>query len=170
MSRMLEGRTVLTILMLVFELYVVVAGLGYGPNSRIFPVGIGLPVLILTLFALVAVWRPGLLRGADAGFGGSSIGAEAPADGEEGARYSTVRALRMIGWLLLASVGIALVGFRVTVPVYILLFVRLEGRANWLVSTLIALSCWVFIIGYFEFFMQIQMFKGIFLGDILPLF
>jgi len=62
MGRMLEGRTILTILMLAFELYVVAVGFGYGPNSRIFPMGIGIPTLILTIVALVAVWRPGLLR------------------------------------------------------------------------------------------------------------
>ena len=171
MGRMLEGRTILTILMLAFELYVVVVGFGYGPNSRIFPMGIGIPTLVLTIVALVAVWRPGLLRSADASLGGSSVAVELPADEERGnVSYPTVRVLRMIGWLLLALAGIALVGFRVTVPVYILLFARLEGRANWLVCTLIALSCWAFTIGYFELFMQTQLFKGIFFGDTLPLF
>ena len=171
MGRMLEGRTILTILMLAFELYVVAVGFGYGPNSRIFPMGIGIPTLILTIVALVAVWRPGLLRSSDARLGGSSIAVELPADEErENVSYPTVRVLRMIGWLVLSFVGIALVGFRVTVPVYILLFARLEGRARLLVCTLIALSCWAFTIGYFELFMQTQLFKGIFFGDTLPLF
>ena len=171
MSRILEGRTILTILMLVFELYVVVLGSGYGPNSRIFPMGIGIPTLVLTIVALVAVWRPGLLREADARAGGSSMMVEAPPDEEqENVSYPMVRVLRMIGWLVLSFVGIALVGFRVTVPVYILFFARFEGRAGWVACTLIAVSCWAFIIGYFELFMQTQLFQGILFGATLPLF
>ena len=172
MSRLREGRTILTILLLVFALYFLILGMGYGRNSRIFPLAVGIPTVILMALTLWAVWRPDLLRGADVHLAGLSTGAgeeeiEEVEEIEEN-RYAPGRVLRMVGWLLLAGVGIALVGFRVTVPVYILLFSRIEGRAGWVSAVLLALLCWAFIVGYFDLFMRLEMFKGILFGAALP--
>ena len=166
MSRLREGRTILTMLLLVFALYFLILGMGYGRNSRIFPLAVGIPTVILMALTLAAVWRPDLLRGADVHLAGLSTGA-----GEEEIEendHPPGRVLRMVGWLVLAGVGIALVGFRVTVPIYILLFSRIEGRAGWVSAILLALLCWAFIVGYFDLFMRLEMFKGILFGAALP--
>lgn len=172
MSRLLEGRTVLILLLLGFELYVVVAGFGYGRHSRIFPVGIGIPTVVLTALALVATWKPGFLRRADVHLGGPSFGRiQAPiAEETEQISYPAVRVLRMVGWLCLAALGLLLVGFRVFVPIYIVLFARLEGHAKWVTCILVAVFSWAFIIGYFDLFMEMRMFRGVLFGDTLPLF
>ncbi len=77
---------------------------------------------------------------------------------------------RMIGWLLFANAGVALVGFRFTVPLFVTLFARLEGKATWSLSVFVAATTWVFMVGYFDLVMELRMFKGILFGDLLPLF
>jgi hypothetical protein len=159
-----EGQTILVMLLLGFTLYFVVASLGYGKNSRLFPVAVGVPTALLTALALAEAWKPGLLRGAEVSFGTLPEGAAS-----ERAVEPAGRVLRMLGWLLLALVLIGLVGFSVTVPVYILIFARIEGRAGWKACLLTAIASWAFIVGYFDFFMQFRMFRGVLFGDTLPL-
>lgn len=171
MRKVLEGRTILIILLLGFALYFLISATAYGRNSRIFPEAIGIPTVLLTALLFVAVWKPGLLRVADIRLRGDSreaatLGSE---EGEEEG-HSAARLLRILGWLLLAAVGIYLAGFRLTVPIYILLFARLEGRIRWIPCLLVAVLSWAFLVGYFEIFMKFAMFRGVLFGDILPLY
>lgn len=168
MSKLGEGRTILAILLLGFALYFVVAALDYGKNSRLFPVAIGVPTAILTALTLAALWRPGLLRRAEVNFGAPAAEALSAGPDEGWEPTSATRVLRILGWLFLALVGVGLVGFSVAVPIYILLFSRLEGRASWRASLLTALITGAFIVGYFDLFMQFKMFRGVLFGDILP--
>lgn len=166
MSRLRDGRTVLLIFLLVLTLYFLVAALGYGRNSRIFPLAIGIPTAILAALSLCAVWKPGLLAGADVQLGVSPA-VEGPE--EASAEDPPAKVLRMVGWLLLPIVGIGLVGFSATTPIYILVFGRLVGRVPWKVCLLAALVTWAFVVGYFDLFMGFRMFRGLLFGDILPL-
>jgi hypothetical protein len=166
MSRLAEGRTVLLLFLLALTLYFLVAALAYGRNSRIFPLAIGLPTAVLVGLSLAAVWRPGLLARAEV-----RLGVSPAADGPEPAAVATPpgRVLAMVGWLLLPVVGIALVGFGATTPVYVVLFGRLVGRVGWKGCLLAAAGSWGFVVGYFELFMQFRLFRGVLFGDALPL-
>lgn len=171
MSKLKEGRTIVTIFLLGLALYFVIQGFGYGRNSRLFPLAIGIPTVILMALALVAVWKPSAVRWADVYSGASARGDESGDPDEKGeTNYPAVYALRMMGWLILCALGIGLFGFHLTVPVYILLFGRIEGGAGWVPSILVGILCWVFLVGYFELFMKFHMFKGVLFGDILPLY
>jgi hypothetical protein len=169
MKKLLEGATILNLIMLVFTLYCVILALGYGRNSRMFPLAIGIPVAILLALSIVAVWKPAILRGADVHLGDSSAG-EPNIDEIREANYAPSHVAAMIGWLILAAVGIGLIGFRFAVPLFVLVFARCEGRANWLPAILVALFTWAFVVGYFELFMKFGMFRGVLFGDMLPLY
>ena len=169
MKKLGEGRTILTLLLLGFALYFVASALGYGRNSRIFPMAIGVPTVILLALALAAVWKPGLLRGAEVNFGVPSSGALAESEDAVEGSVPVMRVVRTLGWLLFALASIALVGFSVAVPVYILLFGWIEGRARWRACVITALVTWAFIVGYFDLFMQFKMFRGVLFGAALPL-
>ena len=47
MKKLLEGAMILNLFMLVFTLYCVILALGYGRNSRMFPLAIGRPTAVL---------------------------------------------------------------------------------------------------------------------------
>lgn len=171
MSKLREGRTIVTSFLLGLALYFLIEGLGYGRNSRIFPLAVGVPTVILTALTLIAIWKPSAIKWADVHLGASSAGAEGKdPEGKEEINYPSTYALRMIGWLILGAVGIGFFGFRVAVPIYIALFGRLEGRVHWVPCILVGIFCWAFIIGYFELFMKFSMFKGVLFGDLLPIF
>jgi hypothetical protein len=169
-KKLLEGRTMLTVFLLGLSLYFVVLGYGYGPNSRLFPVTIGVPTAILVGILLVSVWKPRLLRRADVDLGDAVLGTGS-LGAEEGVTQAKASAVwRMIGWLLLANLGVGLVGFRFMVPLFVALFARLEGKAAWSVSVIVAALSWAFMVGYFDLLMDARMFRGILFGDLLPLF
>ncbi len=169
MKKLLEGATILNLIMLVFTLYCVILALGYGRNSRMFPIAIGIPTAVLLVLSIVAVWKPAILRGADVHLGDSSA-SEPNIDEIREAKYPPSHVAAMIGWLILAAVAIGLIGFRFAVPLFVLLFARFEGRAKWLPAILVALFTWAFVVGYFELFMKFGMFRGVLFGDMLPLY
>ncbi|MBI2531310.1 MAG: tripartite tricarboxylate transporter TctB family protein [Deltaproteobacteria bacterium] len=169
MKKLLEGATILNLVMLVFTLYCVILALGYGRNSRMFPLAIGIPTAVLVALSILAVWKPSILRGADVHLGDSSAN-EPNIDEIREAKYAPSHVAALIGWLILAAGAILLIGFRFAVPLFVLLFARFEGRANWLPAILVALFTWAFVVGYFELFMKFGMFRGVVFGDILPLY
>jgi len=169
MKKLLEGTTILNLFMLVFTLYCVILALGYGRNSRMFPLAIGIPTAVLLALSIVAVWKPAILRGADVHLGDSSA-TEPNIDEIREAQHAPSHVAALIGWLILAAVGIGLIGFRFAVPLFVLLFARFEGRANWLSAILVAIITWAFVVGYFELFMKFGMFRGVLFGDMLPLY
>jgi hypothetical protein len=169
MKKLLEGVTILNLIMLGFTLYCVILALGYGRNSRMFPLAIGIPTAILLALSIAAVWKPAILRGADVHLGDSSAG-EPNIDEIREARHAPWHVAAMIGWLILAAVAIGLIGFRFAVPLFVLLFARFEGRAKWPASIFVAFITWAFVVGYFELFMKFGMFRGVLFGDMLPLY
>jgi hypothetical protein len=168
-KKLLEGRTILNVLMLGFTLYCVILALGYGPNSRMFPLAIGIPTAVLLALSILAVWKPSILRGADVTLGNSSS-TEPNLEEIRDEKDPPFHVAAMIGWLIFAAVAIGLFGFRFGVPLFVLLFGRVEGRAGWAAAIFVALFTWAFIIGYFELFMNFGMFRGLFFGDMLPLY
>ena len=169
MKKLFEGATILNLVMLSFTLYCVILALGYGRNSRMFPLAIGIPTAVLLVLTILAVWKPAILRGADVHLG-SSPSSEPSPEGVDDTAYAPSHVAAMIGWLMLAAMAIGLIGFRFGVPLFILLFARFEGRANWLSAILVAFITWAFVIGYFDLFMNFSMFRGIFFGEMLPLY
>lgn len=169
MKKLLEGTTILNLTMLGFTLYCVILAFGYGPNSRIFPLAIGTPTAVLLVVTILALWKPGVLKGADVHLG-SSPSSEPSPEGVDDTTYAPAHVAAMIGWLLFAALAIGLIGFRFGVPLFVLLFARFEGRANWLPTILVALVTWAFVVGYFDLFMNFSMFRGVLFGEMLPLY
>ncbi|MBI2360907.1 MAG: hypothetical protein HYV04_18715 [Deltaproteobacteria bacterium] len=168
MKRLLDGQSILLVLFLGAAFYFVFAGFGYGRNSRIFPVAVGIVTAVLIVLDLASLWAPGLFFRTRVGAEGL-LRAETPLAGAERAGYSGTRLVRMVSWLLAGALGVGLVGFGATVPVFIVGFGRIEGRASWVACLLMAVFFFIFIVGYFEFFMRIRMFRGVLFGDLLPL-
>jgi hypothetical protein len=169
MKKLLEGPAILNGVMLGFAVYCVVLAFGYGPKSRMFPLAIGIPTVFLLALSIVAVWKPSLLRGADVHLGSSSS-SESVAEEIREERFSAAHVAAMIGWLIFSAVAIGFIGFRFGVPLFVLLFARFEGRANWVPAIFVAFITWAFVVGYFELFMNFGMFRGIFFGEMLPLY
>jgi hypothetical protein len=137
----------------------------FTPQSRIYPIfaaGIGF------IFTLLALWLEMLGRaGAVEQVGLMDI---AP-DASTPIAVIRKRALRVLCWLLALYFGIWLFGFKIAISVFFILFLKLEGRAGWLL-TIILTSVSIYLI-VFQFEMMLGIFwpegiLGQWLGSSLP--
>lgn len=64
-------------------------------------------------------------------------------------------------WVLLFFAMVYLLGFIVSIPLYIFASMRFRSREPWLVSVLVPLGAWAFMYGLFGWFLKVQLFEGI---------
>jgi hypothetical protein len=109
----------------------------FGFRAGLFPWVIGIPTLLLTLVQLAKdVTRP----------------KEAHATGHEAISPEAVRyrTLSIIGWTLGCFLAIWLLGFSYAVPLFIFLYLKLEGREGWLMTIAVTFFSWLFFYMLFE--------------------
>lgn len=53
------------------------------------------------------------------------------------------------GWILGFFAAIVLLGFPIAVPLFVFLYLKLQGRESWLFSALFAAAVWLFFYGLF---------------------
>lgn len=111
------GNLVMTVVML--AIFVVMVGIAsqYPPDARFMPLVVGIPAIALCLLQLALDVR-GLLRvkaPAPAGGGGSTLRRE----------------FIMWGYFLGVIIGVLLFGFLLTIPVFLVAFLRHWAQASW---------------------------------------
>lgn len=81
------------------------------------------------------------------------------AKSEETIRVSSFRIVTMIVWLLAPVLGFSILGFRVTVPAFIFLYIKLSGK-SWLTAFLVAGITAVFFVVVCEEVLRIHFYRG----------
>jgi hypothetical protein len=133
-------------MMMVFS-YVVVSARGWPLGSRLFPWFVGISMLVLTLIQsaleLCQSARP-----------------ESPEEDQEtgdlqvdwtiGTRLVVRRVSIIFGWLVGLFLGIWLFGFFIAVPLFVLLYLKFQGREGWLLSFSLTLAALLFLIAVFD--------------------
>jgi hypothetical protein len=130
-------------------------------QARLFPWTIGIPALALCLIQLfMDLWkavRPGA----------------APVDDDQGIMDLKVdkdvapalmvrRAANIFGWIASLFASIWLVGFLISVPLFILFYMRFQSRETWLSSLAWTAVTVVFIIGLFHYILRVPWFYPVF--------
>lgn len=54
------------------------------------------------------------------------------------------------GWILGFFAAIYLVSFPIAVPLFMFLYLKIQGREGWLISSIFTLAVWVFFYGLFD--------------------
>jgi hypothetical protein len=110
-------------------------------KAALFPMAIGIPVFCLAAAELA--W--GLFRPAES---------ERARDFQmsDGVPPATAarRAALAAAWMLGFFAAIALIGFPVAVPLFVLLYLKLQGRESWVLSIVFSASVWAFFHLVFE--------------------
>jgi hypothetical protein len=101
------------------------AGRGWNATTALFPRAVGVPTLVLVIAILVVE----VARGRR-GEGGSGSLAAAEPDAAFGA--TARRMVRYFGWLLGFVLAVWAIGLSYAIAVYILAYLRVEGRYGWL--------------------------------------
>lgn len=78
-----------------------------------------------------------------------SSGMDIDVDEELTGAHATPRILKFAAWLVGLLTGIWMFGFTVSIPIYSLLYARLNG-ARWLIAVVIAVVNFIFLQGVFE--------------------
>jgi hypothetical protein len=111
-------------------------------KAALFPIVIGVPVFCLATAEVL--W--GLL-GASARNGpvmDFQIASNLPS------KVAARRTLEALGWMLGFLAAIALLGFPVAVPVFVFLFLKLQGRERWGFSLAFSAAVWGFFYAVFD--------------------
>ena len=124
--------------------YAVMTALRWPPKAALFPLVMGIPLLVLALAQLVIDVR-----------GGSAPG-DAPGGGQA--------ALAVLGWMALFVLSVLLLGFQLSVPFFIFGYLVLSGRERWPLSLALAGIAWGLFYLLFEKLLHFPFETGVLFG------
>jgi hypothetical protein len=185
-----KGTVILGFLLLLFVGVTVVMALGYPPRARLVPLAIGVPTLAMLIYALIGdQFLPQLIRRFDVSITdftpggadeeteerieqlaeeGAEFDAESYAPGHHGAPGEWKRVTSLLGWMVAFIATIVFVGFLVAIPIFTLIFLKLQARASWLATILVTVVLFAFVYVLFGRFFPAGLFQGIVFGAFLP--
>lgn len=121
--------------------YGVIAAWSWPWKAALFPLVIGVPVFVLAAAEVLWVVFGTTERGEAKDFQSSH---DLP--DSEVLRRSAVAAVWILGFLA----AVVLLGFPTAVPLFVLLYLRLQGKEAWLFSAVFAAAAWLFFYGLFD--------------------
>lgn len=123
--------------------YAVVTSWAWPWKAALFPLAIGIPVFCLATAEVV--W--GLLgRHAQQGEDAKDFQLSAHLPGKEALRRTAIA----IAWMLGFFATIVLLGFPIAVPLFVFLYLKVQGREGWLYSAIFTLVVWACFYGLFD--------------------
>jgi hypothetical protein len=131
-----KASLALSILLMMVSGYGVVTATAWPMKAALFPLVIGVPLFCLA--AAEALWT---LFGAPPAEAGQAKDFQLSV-GKDTAR----RTLAATGWILAFFAAIVLLGFPIAVPLFVFLYLRLQGREGWVLS--IAMTGAIFAVFY----------------------
>ena len=138
---MLEGRLLISGLMLAVFAAAVGLAFTYAPDTRTLPLAVGIPGLILSLLQFIKELRE-----------------RYPEKIEPG---QLSREVRMFGWFITFVAGLVLFGFLYAGPVLVSVYLYFSGREKWYVCLIAAAGAWAILYGIFEQFLGLPLFEGL---------
>ena len=115
----LSGAAIFSICLAAAAAYAVYAALHWPQKAALFPLTMGIPLLVLAAAQTVVELRD----------------PPAPASGAR-------RALVVFGWMASFIVLVLLAGFPLAVPVFVFSFLVFEGRERWPLAIVLAAAAW----------------------------
>jgi hypothetical protein len=140
---MLEGRILVSGIMVVVFATAVLLSLTYAPEARFLPLVIGIPGLLLSVMQLVKELRDH----------------PQPLVVPEEHR----REAKMFAWFLTFVGGLVLFGFLYAGPVLVAVYLFFSGRERWYMALAAAFVTWAILYGVFERFLGLPLFDGLIL-------
>lgn len=164
----ITGGSLFTLLALLFVVLLFWLSTGYPPRARYVPQVIAIFTLICLLMQLVLDSFPRLLdfyqrvEKGDIFRFDETFGEQAKGDGPE-------LRLEMVAyfWLAVLLVGLLLFGFLISIPFYVLFYLRFQAQLKWLKSALYGIGTFLFIYFLFVRLFSIRLYPGILIETFL---
>ena len=121
--------------------WAVVSAMHWPWKAALFPLAIGIPVFCLA--AAEVLW---VLLGPGPGSQVTDFQLSEPLP----VNVTLHRTLGAIAWILGFFAAILLLGFPIAVPLFVLVYVEMQGREGWGLSLIFTLSAWAVFYGLFD--------------------
>ena len=118
----LSGAAIFSLALAGVAAYAVYAALRWPPKAALFPLTMGIPLLVLALAQTLVELRD------------PSAGSQPP--------LARRRTLTMFAWMGTFIVLVVLAGFPVAVPLFVFFYLLLESREGWGLSLALAAAAW----------------------------
>jgi len=155
-----KGTFLFTLLLLLFTLAVVLMSFNYGQKTRLMPLIVGIPTLLLAAFLVLVQFYPGLQHRFDIDV--FSVGRLRGADIGEQTRKGSLLFHTFLLFFFFALV--LLLGFLIATPLYLLTFFRISGRQSWAKSIIATGVVSGLLYLLFAVLMGLRLFEGLLLG------
>ena len=114
-----------------------IAALDWPLKAKLFPMVIGIP-----LFCLAAAEVAWVLL--------SKTPEEKKAEDEVPQQVARRRSLLGVGWILGLLASVVLLGFPIAVPLFVFLYLKLQGREGWIFTVVFTAAVWGAFYGLFD--------------------
>jgi hypothetical protein len=136
-----KASLVLSAAIMVCAGFAVYAASSWPWKAALFPIAIGIPVFCLA--AAEVVWS--LVGSAD-----SERAMDFEMSADVPAPVAARRTILTVAWMVGFFAAIALIGFPYAVPLFVFLYLRLQGREGWIFSLLFSAAVWLFFYLVFD--------------------
>jgi len=137
-------QVIFSFVIVIFFIVFVSQAQGWRPQARLYPLAIGIPMLILAIVQLILD-----LKGVER----KQKDDAAPVDFQFAQAIDPVlarkRTFNIFGWFFGFFIGIWLLGFTITIPLMVFTYLKLQSNEHWKISIVLTAVAWTFF--YFLF-------------------
>jgi hypothetical protein len=121
-------------------------------QARLYPWAVGIPMLALAVAHLI--WE---LRGGAATATGGPAAVPVDVQFTHGADAATARrrAISIFCWIFGFFAAIWLLGFNVAVPLFVFLYLKVQSRESWVLSSALTAAAWLVFWGLFVWLLRL---------------
>ena len=163
------NEVIFVAVLLVISVVTFFIALGYSYNGKLFPLIVIVTLALMLILKIIGFVNPKMaahfdIHGIDLPEQKSASTQSKTATEEEISDDHApkwLREVRMVFWLMLLIGLIYLLGFLFTVPLFLFLFLRFQGKHSWLVSGVTSLAVLAFIYGLFGILLSVPFPEGL---------
>lgn len=152
----LRPQLLFDLLIIIFFLIFVYEAIDWRLQARLYPWAVGIPMLALSVVHMI--WE---LKGKNKP---SSQPSAAPVDFQftRGADPALARrrAINIFSWIFGLFAGIWLLGFRITIPAFVFLYLKVQSGERWGLSLLLTGAAWFMFWGLFDWLLHLPFPEG----------
>lgn len=150
---MRKGNLVFCIFLIAISGYAVFTATGWSFKTKLFPLAVGIPLLTLLVIQLLLM-TGGKEQTGESGAMDIDFVIEVPPE------VARQRVFGIFGWIVGFIALVYLLGFPLTVPLFIFLYLKFQSHIGWLTTIATTLVTWGFFYLLFQSLVHIQFEAG----------
>ena len=150
---MRKGRVLFCIFLIAVAAYAIHSALGWSFKTRLFPLSVSIPLLVLATIQLLQVIF---------GKGETNEGAGLDLDfsSDVPPEVARRRVINTFSWIIAFIVSVYLIGFPLTVPLFIFFYLKFQSEVSWLYTIAATAITWGVFYTLFQWLVHIQFEPG----------